>query len=74
MGKESQDHKDKREAHKTQGEEGPWEKGQAGGGWIMELRCLQASSSETVNLTLLPAKIAVPRTLRLLVAQSFHFL
>lgn len=33
-----------------------------------------AYSSETVNLALLPAKTAVPRTLRLLVAQSFHFL
>ena len=33
---------------------------------------LQAGGSETVNLTLLPARTAVPRTLRLLVAQSFQ--
>lgn len=40
----------------------------------LEPECLQAGSSETVNLTLFPAKAAVPRTLRLLVVQSFYFL
>lgn len=40
----------------------------------LEPGSLQASNSKTVNLTLLPARTAVPRTLRLLVAQSFHFL
>lgn len=39
----------------------------------LDRHSLGASGSETVNLALLPARTAVPRTLRLLVAQSFHF-
>lgn len=41
---------------------------------LLEPGSLQPGGSETVNLSLLPARTAVPRTLRLLVAQSFHFL
>lgn len=46
---------------------------QATGAESLEPGSLKAGGSETVNLTLLPAQTAVPRTLRLLVAQSFHF-
>lgn len=46
---------------------------QATGAELLEPGSLKAGGSETVNLTLLPAQTAVPRTLRLLVAQSFHF-
>lgn len=46
---------------------------QAIGAELLEPGSLKAGGSETVNLTLLPAQTAVPRTLRLLVAQSFHF-
>lgn len=46
---------------------------QATGAGLLEPGSLQAGGSETVNLTLLPAQTAVPRNLRLLVAQSFHF-
>lgn len=77
--------KEKPEPHKgqprkTQGGEGAWgeegaeaAEGAARAG-LLEPGSLQAGGSETVNLALFPARTAVPRTLRLLVAQSFHFL
>lgn len=46
---------------------------QATGAELLEPGSPKAGGSETVNLTLLSAQTAVPRTLRLLVAQSFHF-
>lgn len=78
--RKSQNHTVKGQPLKTQGREGAWgeegaeaAEGAARAG-LLEPGSLQAGGSETVNLALFPARTAVPRTLRLLVAQSFHFL
>lgn len=79
MAKEKPEPRRQRTASQNQGGEGAWggggeaAKGAARAG-LPEPGSLQAGGSETVNLALLPARTAVPRTLRLLVAQSFHFL
>lgn len=78
MAKEKPEPQRQRTASQNQGGEGAWGGGEAVKGaaraGLPEPGSLQAGGSETVNLALLPARTAVPRTLRLLVAQSFHFL